>query len=99
SEEHTSELQSREKLVCRLLHEKKNIDRNVVASGCKLASRVFPLSNSLPIKSRQAVSTTRTADLFFLAVVDVELLDDAFPSLVIAEQLLHALFSGVEGLL
>src|SRR5436309_12629621 len=32
SEEHTSELQSRENLVCRLLHEKKKVPRHGIAS-------------------------------------------------------------------
>src|SRR5690606_39791759 len=35
SEEHTSELQSRENLVCRLLLEKKNILRHVRAGPCE----------------------------------------------------------------
>src|SRR5690606_41299381 len=34
SEEHTSELQSREKLVCRLLLEKKNTRTGAVIGGC-----------------------------------------------------------------
>src|SRR5690606_984484 len=33
SEEHTSELQSRENLVCRLLLEKKNIDKLIISSN------------------------------------------------------------------
>src|SRR5436309_4172072 len=42
SEEHTSELQSREKLVCRLLLEKKESARVTPSSGC--ASPLLSLS-------------------------------------------------------
>src|SRR5690349_23196096 len=44
SEEHTSELQSRRDLVCRLLLEKKNCSRASVSSACPRRSSLLPLS-------------------------------------------------------
>src|SRR3954470_25083927 len=46
SEEHTSELQSRRDLVCRLLLEKKN--NNTVASCCFMSRRGSPGACALP---------------------------------------------------
>src|SRR3712207_8588796 len=43
SEEHTSELQSRQYLVCRLLLEKKNISVVVVTPTARSASRNWPV--------------------------------------------------------
>src|SRR5699024_12756558 len=42
SEEHTSELQSRFDLVCRLLLEKKKIDVYIYAQGARVNTRVHP---------------------------------------------------------
>src|SRR2546426_4989417 len=42
SEEHTSELQSPCNLVCRLLLEKKKIQKTLINRGCKLKQQLSP---------------------------------------------------------
>src|SRR5206468_4957965 len=48
SEEHTSELQSRSDLVCRLLLEKKKINPPLVATNTSMPSTCYLLSNPMP---------------------------------------------------
>src|SRR3989440_1906271 len=59
SEEHTSELQSRSDLVCRLLLEKKKIDKHSAHFSLFLGNRVDPL---LPT-DQDAHAATSTTDV------------------------------------
>src|SRR3712207_8749122 len=59
SEEHTSELQSRQYLVCRLLLEKKNIDHNLIILIYNLLFRrnLFTISHYMYIYLSQFLNT------------------------------------------
>src|SRR5690606_41181165 len=52
SEEHTSELQSREKLVCRLLHEKKKQDYSSIEADALLSQHPVNYLCRVPVFSR-----------------------------------------------
>src|SRR5690625_6701532 len=58
SEEHTSELQSRGHLVCRLLLEKKNTHRAVGIPVLQNGRRIHPRAGSVPYLADEAVVGT-----------------------------------------
>src|SRR6266511_4227243 len=79
SEEHTSELQSRENLVCRLLREKKNNslvpgERVVTSAGSGLSNSLAPLRAKVIFCSRVIriflLNDTATTEIYTLSLHD-----------------------------
>src|SRR5215217_3233946 len=72
SEEHTSELQSRQYLVCRLLLEKKKIQQRVC--GCLIERHAIPsLPRRLPFRAGELVfffNDTATTEIYTLSLHD-----------------------------
>src|SRR3712207_7128279 len=66
SEEHTSELQSRQYLVCRLLLEKKKkISHNYILDSSSLSSQKLALNHERRLRRTTFLSNTLTTNLWY----------------------------------
>src|SRR2546429_155090 len=80
SEEHTSELQSRLHLVCRLLLEKKNVARKLTLGRKRSSQNVLEMAATEPITSiilikliRVSLGTVRHPRRFKIVVIDIQI--------------------------